>query len=157
MAFHANKRANIRPYMFTLCHESINSTSWVTEKVYHALAVGSVPVFRGSSEILKYLPCSNCIIDANQFTTVKDLGRHLQYLIHNKTAYQELLQWKNTAYDPKDYPFFDNHVRGKSIDTALCRLAAIAAEKQGAKSFEFNCTQSSFKDVTAFQRMAPHG
>eukprot|EP00954_Amorphochlora_amoebiformis_P016547 1298972-Amorphochlora_amoeboformis.AAC.1 len=51
MAFYIKKLANIRPYMFTLCHESVDMDEWVTEKVFHALSVGSIPIYRGSKSI----------------------------------------------------------------------------------------------------------
>ena len=120
-------------------------------QVYQALAVGSVPVYRGAPNIADFLPCRNCIVNADEFSSVEvrrcfthsrwwwallrtahpplpstpaaptgtfawpqhppparqhvparlclqALGSHLNYLIANSTAYNELLEWTRHEY-----------------------------------------------------------
>eukprot|EP00954_Amorphochlora_amoebiformis_P024228 1365059-Amorphochlora_amoeboformis.AAC.1 len=111
MAFHMNKLANIRPYMFTLCHESVDMDGWVTEKVFHALAMGSIPIYRGSKNIKAYVPCKHCVIDARDFKTIDDLATHINEIIEKSKS---------------RFPVFENKIRKGSIDTAICRIASEA-------------------------------
>ena len=95
---------------------------WVTEKIYHALAVGSVPVYVGPPNVNLHLPCRQCVIDASRFTTLDELSSLLRFLVANETAYDRYLDWARTPYDPDDYPEFEHLVRRNSIDTSMCRL-----------------------------------
>merc|ERR1711918_136919 len=98
--FHQNKMDNIRSSAFTLAFESVQADDWVTEKVYHALAVGSVPVYYGASNIEDFLPCRHCIINANRYEDNHLLlAKRLKYLLKNGTAYDEYLSWTKTPYD----------------------------------------------------------
>lgn len=156
MAFHQNKMANVRPYMFTLCHESINRTDWITEKVFHALAVGSVPIYRGSNNVKNVVPCKNCVIDANDFKTPGELADYLNMLTNDEEKYNEFLAWKSEPYDPKRYPQFEAF-RKKSIDTGLCRLA----KKAPANAYRYKATEKCDKhcvgEMYGLHRVAAHG
>ena len=121
-AFHANKMDNIEGYAFTLAAESVRTDDWVTEKVYQALAVGSVPVYWGAPNVQAFLPCRHCAIDASRFASARALARHLTYLLHNESAYQEYLAWTRTPYDPRDFAGFERLVRANSFDTTMCRI-----------------------------------
>ena len=96
--FHYNKMDNVRGYMFTLAAESVQADDWVTEKVYQALAVGSVPVYLGAPNVANFLPCRNCIVNAADFASPAALGGHLRYLMDNATAYDALLAWTREPY-----------------------------------------------------------
>eukprot|EP00966_Prymnesium_polylepis_P070495 1638035-Prymnesium_polylepis.1 len=89
---------NVRGYMFTLAAESVQAADWVTEKVYQALAVGSVPVYLGAPNVAHFLPCRNCIVNAADFASPAALGAHLRYLMDNATAYDALLAWTHEPY-----------------------------------------------------------
>jgi len=156
MAFHLNKMSNIRSYMFTLCHESIERDDWVTEKVYHALAVGSVPVYRGSKNIANYLPCKNCIINANDFATPEQLLAKLEFYVKNPIEYNKLLAWKNEPYDAKAFPAFEK-VRANSVDTGICRLASKASANEFRHKASAECTGDCLKEIQALQLLSPHG
>ena len=123
--FHWNKMDNIYGYAFVLAAESVRLSDWVTEKVYQALAVGSVPVYIGAPNMLDYLPCRHCAIDASHFKSTAALATYLRALLHNRTAYEEYLAWAHTPYDPSDFPRFEEHIRGKSFDTTMCRLCEL--------------------------------
>ncbi len=75
---------------------------YASEKFYHALASGCLPVYMGASDIdlyLLYLPAPNAVIHANVFADGASLGQYLRYLLMNTTAYWEHLQWKWTELD----------------------------------------------------------
>ena len=51
---------------------------YVSEKFFHALASGCVPVYMGASDVDLYLPAPNAIIHANDFADAAALGRYLK-------------------------------------------------------------------------------
>ncbi len=51
---------------------------YVSEKFFHALASGCVPVYMGASDVDLYLPAHNAIIHANDFADAAALGRYLK-------------------------------------------------------------------------------
>jgi len=141
--FHYNKMENVRGYMFTLAAESVETEDWVTEKVYQALAVGSVPVYKGAPNVEKFLPCRDCIINANDFGSPEALGSHLNHLLTNTTAYNLLLGWTRREYRPEDFPFFEKHVRANSFDRSACHLC------EALRPGQCNCEQAGCSDEQA--------
>ena len=121
-SFHRNKMANIRGYMFSLAFENARLDDWVTEKVYQALAVGSVPVYWGAPNILDFLPCENCIIDATRFGSMRKLGEHLTALIADEEEYEKLLEWTRTPFRPERHPLFWHRVANRSFDSSMCAI-----------------------------------
>ncbi|GAB5353388.1 hypothetical protein AAMO2058_000032300 [Amorphochlora amoebiformis] len=99
MAFYIKKLANIRPYMFTLCHESVDMDEWVTEKVFHALSVGSIPIYRGSKSIKAFVPCEHCVIDTRDFKTINDLATHINEIINNRELFHSYHTWRSEPYE----------------------------------------------------------
>ena len=102
-------------YRFCFAFENTDEIGYVSEKFFHALASGCVPVYMGASDIDLYLPAPNAVIHANDFSDAAALGRYLkvrirgwwlwfwlwtsdlivdswQYLMLNTTAYWEHLQ-----------------------------------------------------------------
>eukprot|EP00466_Bigelowiella_natans_P000332 jgi/Bigna1/58781/fgenesh1_kg.1_\ len=73
MGYHVNRMANLRPYMFTLCHDQ-KEQAFVSECVFQALAVGSVPIYRGPHNIESLVPCQKCVINANNFESPQDVA-----------------------------------------------------------------------------------
>ncbi|GAB5353391.1 hypothetical protein AAMO2058_000032400 [Amorphochlora amoebiformis] len=157
MAFHMNKLANIRPYMFTLCHESVDMDGWVTEKVFHALAMGSIPIYRGSKNIKAYVPCKHCVIDARDFKTIDDLATHINEIIEKRKLYNSYHVWRSKPYDKSRFPVFENKIRKGSIDTAICRIASEAKASAYRKKALDYCEGECLEEVYKLQRLAPHG
>mmetsp|Transcript_39465 Transcript_39465/g.76726 ORF Transcript_39465/g.76726 Transcript_39465/m.76726 type:complete len:190 (-) Transcript_39465:146-715(-) len=159
MAFHLNKMANVRPYAFTLCHESIESKDWVTEKVYQALAVGSVPIYRGSKDIHKLVPCEDCVIDAGDFSSVEDLRDYVNMLMKDKDEYQKYLDWKHQPYEWTSHPDFEK-LRGHSVDTAIVRLAQMAGRVEDVSENQSSHNSRSgtcMDEIYSVQRLSSHG
>ncbi|GAB5353288.1 hypothetical protein AAMO2058_000024300 [Amorphochlora amoebiformis] len=157
MAFHMNKMANIRPYMFTLCHESTELDGWVTEKVYHALAMGSIPIYRGSRSIKQFIPCENCIIDTRDFPTIDQLAIHLKKVITDRKLHDSYHAWRAQPYDATKFPIFDELILKRSIDTAICRVANYASDTNYRHKASAKCDSKCLEEVYKFQRLSPHG
>lgn len=172
-AFHAVKRQASAHYTFTLAHESAPLPGWVTEKTFQSLAVGSIPVFRGAPtnhtnhsrrpvrarlEIETLVPCDHCVIDASPGTALADpraLLDHLAHLLSPAGAPElaKLRAWRGQAYDPAAHPRFEALVRQGSVDTALCRVAALA--KPGR--YSGTCRGSCLEQTWALQTLGSHG
>ncbi|XP_046577828.1 alpha-(1,3)-fucosyltransferase C-like isoform X1 [Haliotis rubra] len=81
-------------YKFYMSLENTMCSDYVTEKLFRTImAADIVPVVRGSADYTKYMPPKS-YINADDFSTVAELGKYLNYLDTNTTAYVEYLQWK---------------------------------------------------------------
>jgi hypothetical protein len=91
-----DKLLMLKPYKFTLAFENGNLEDYVTEKVYQALASGTLPVYMGAPNIREYVP-DKSIIDVADFdfnTTL--LAEHLKECMHNQTLYESYHAWRTT-------------------------------------------------------------
>jgi len=90
------KKRNVQSqHKFCLTIENLfPQEDWVTEKVYHSLASGCVPVFWGATNIEDYMPCDNCIIHGNRFKSIKDLANYLIFLDNHPYEYEKYLEYK---------------------------------------------------------------
>ena len=107
-------------YKFCFAFENSDQDGYVSEKFYHALSSGCLPVYMGAPDIDLYLPAPNAIIYANDFADGASLGLYLQYLLENSTAYWEHLQWKWTELD-KGLPRMAK-LRYLALQTWPCRV-----------------------------------
>jgi len=88
-------------YKFYLAFENSIATDYVTERVFHALAAGTVPIYYGAENIKEFLPADNAAIDISEFSNPKELSEYLLYLDQNDEAYEECLAWKKHGYSEK--------------------------------------------------------
>jgi alpha-1,3-fucosyltransferase 10 len=91
------KQSVITRYKFVLTFENSDEWDYVTKKVYHALEMGSIPIYWGSDHIEGFVPTQSTI-DAKQFSGPEELASYIRYLAGNETAYNEYLVWKNGDY-----------------------------------------------------------
>jgi hypothetical protein len=68
-------------YRFCFAFENSDEIGYVSEKFFHALASGCLPVYMGASDVDLYLPTRNAIIHANDFSDAAALGRYLKVRI----------------------------------------------------------------------------
>lgn len=69
-------------YKFVIAIENSNCHDYVTEKLAHAVASGSIPIVAGRDSkpnYLRFMP-KNSYINIYDFKTVEDLVKHLKYL-----------------------------------------------------------------------------
>ena len=112
-------------YMFCFAFENSDQPGYASEKYYHALASGCLPVYMGAPDIDLYLPAPNAVIHANDFADGASLGQYLRYLLTNTTAYWEHLQWKWTELD-KGLPRMAK-LRYLALQTWPCRACEFFA------------------------------
>ncbi|EFA85157.1 glycosyltransferase [Heterostelium album PN500] len=101
-------------YKFIMAFENSNADDYVTEKLFGVLAVGSVPLYDGAPNGLKFAPNNHSVIFAQDFESPEKLAEYLLYLDKHDDEYQKYLEWKKTG-PTKDW-------------TAMVDIARIGAE-----------------------------
>ncbi|MHA4894105.1 glycosyltransferase family 10 domain-containing protein [Pedobacter sp. PWIIR3] len=67
-------------YNFSLCFENANNfEGYITEKIFDSLMAGTIPIYKGASNISEYIP-SNCFINYNDFNSVAEMHKFLARL-----------------------------------------------------------------------------
>ncbi len=88
-------------YKFYLAFENSQTTDYVTERVFHALVCGTVPVYLGAPNIRDFMPDDAAVIVASEFSSVSALADYLRYLDNNDAAYEQHLNWKRDGYSER--------------------------------------------------------
>ncbi|XP_067938968.1 alpha-(1,3)-fucosyltransferase fut-1-like [Watersipora subatra] len=87
-------------YRFYLAFENSLCTEYITEKFYKALQSDGfyVPVALGGLSVQEYELISppNSFIHVYNFSSIEALGKHLQTLVKNDTAYNSYHEWRNS-------------------------------------------------------------
>lgn len=91
-----NKKQTLAKYLFHLAFENDIESWHITEKVYHALSAGTVPVYIGAAEELRTIsPHPKAVIFVADFQyNATALADYLLYLIKNESAYEEHREWR---------------------------------------------------------------
>ena len=82
-------------YKFYLAFENSITTDYVTERVFHALTCGVVPVYLGAGNVREFMPHDDALIDASDFPSVRALADYLLELDADDAAYARHLNWKS--------------------------------------------------------------
>jgi alpha-1,3-fucosyltransferase len=91
-------------YKFYLSFENSLCRDYITEKIYRPLTQYVIPiVFNGGNTTLFAPPKS--FINANDFDTVKDLVKYLEFLSNNPKEYIKYFWWKK-HYRIKSHPVY---------------------------------------------------
>ncbi len=71
----------------------------MTEKFFHPLVVGSVPVYLGAPNVDEFAPGERCYIDTSDFGDPEELAAFLRDM--GDDAYAEYLAWKEKRFRPR--------------------------------------------------------
>jgi hypothetical protein len=82
---------------FTQAIENSIELDYVTEKVYHALESGCIPVYYGAPNVNDYIPDEAGIINYAQLRSPAALLAELERVAFNETAYNEKLAWRKKS------------------------------------------------------------
>lgn len=112
----------VRSYKFSLALENSCCEDYVTEKLWHTLSTGTVPIVIGPQiENYKKLAPPGSFIHVDQFDSVESLKDYLEYLDSNDTAYLEYFKWKESGivreHSIKEH--YQNHLS----DDVICAIA----------------------------------
>lgn len=81
-------------YRFTLAFDSTDrQDDWVTEKIFHALAARSLPVYYGARNIEDYLPCRGCVVHIRPHENLNHSLVLLKQLSGDRAAYLKYFRW----------------------------------------------------------------
>jgi hypothetical protein len=136
-------------YPFYLSLENAREPGYITEKLWQAYRIGSLPIYYGAPDATLYTP-PNSFVDVTSFPTVGALAQHLNYLRSNRTAYLEYFAWKHDAITPQFrqlqyWSSWDGDDRTPpSRGRLMCRLCAKVAQmkKERAASAKSNTGSS---------------
>lgn len=118
------KQQTIARYKFTLAFENAIAKDYVTEKFFHPLQMGSVPVYLGAPNVQDFAPGDKCYIDIRSFPSPKDLADYLLLLNNRDDLYNEYLNWKKQPLRVS----FQSLISSK-IHDPLGKLLSVAREK----------------------------
>ena len=117
------KELMIKKYRFYLAFENSLCDDYVTEKLFKTFSLNIVPVVLGNVDYASILP-PHSYIDVRDYGSARDLGRYLNYLSTNSTAYAEYFAWK------KRYVCFN----GVPTPSPACRLCQYLNTNYGVKT-----------------------
>ena len=66
-------------YTFSICFENMVMAGWVTEKIFHALRAGTIPVYLGASDVGQWV-WPECFVDMRRFSDYDELREFLRGL-----------------------------------------------------------------------------
>jgi hypothetical protein len=121
-----NKTAIQERYIFHLAFENQRTEDYITEKLWGALAAGTLPVYFGAPNIKEHVPPHSVVI-VDDFASPQDLADHLIRLSKDKALYESYHTWRYKPVDPgfrQKYEFTNTH--------STCRICKWAyAKKHG--------------------------
>jgi hypothetical protein len=82
------------PHLFFYAAENSDYPYYITEKVFHGLLAGSVPVYIGDATHLKMIAPPRSIIYAEDYGSVEVLAAHLKTVSEDPALYQSYLEWR---------------------------------------------------------------
>ncbi len=119
----------ISRYAFYLAFENAVEEDYVSEKIYDALVVGTVPVYLGAPNVKDYLPSPKCAIFAQDFDRPEDLAEHLLELRADRRRYDEYLAWRHEPFS-ESFLLLAEQNRVPSIIRLYHRLQATVSPAQ---------------------------
>lgn len=124
--------------MFALAIENTITESYVTEKLFYALDVGTVPIYFGAPNVLDLVP-PNSIILASDFNSTEELAAYVKEVANDSVLYAEFHAWRRCGELGNFRQTWLN-----SFDTLPCRLCATAS-KLGGRNKPANGKPSNFQ------------
>lgn len=124
----AQKENAIRWSKFHLALEHSSQNGYMSEKVWQALRVGSVPIYYGAPEARFFLPPHSTIF-LRDYPSYDALIDYLLYLDRNDSAYLEYLQWRQQLQQPR-HPytaFLSSYGQGELLSEHFCLVDAVGS------------------------------
>lgn len=110
-------------YTFTIALENVDQCGYVTEKMFDALAVGTVPIVRGLPCNERYIPNTRSVIRTRDFDDDPvRLANYLHYLVYNTTEYMQYHRWRIEPAPFKKRWVHD--VLYRDFTSLMCQIAA---------------------------------
>ncbi len=134
-------------YKFVIAIENSNCEDYVTEKLVHAIASGSIPIVAGKDNkpnYLKFLP-KNSYINVYDYKSIDDLVSHLKKIASDRNEYEKYLYFKKNHNFTRKYLyslplkslinlskqiiepsqlFFNELIEKEKSENKLCKIAS---------------------------------
>jgi len=81
-------------HLFFYAAENSDYPYYITEKVFHGLLAGSVPVYLGDATHLKLVAPPRSIIYAEDYASTELLAAHLLLVANDESLYRSYLKWR---------------------------------------------------------------
>lgn len=118
------KENAIRWSKFHLALEHTSQHGYMSEKVWQALRVGTVPIYYGAPEAGFFLPPHSTLF-LSDFASYDKLIDYLLYLDKNDTAYMSYLEWRQILLTQPQHPytrFLRSYGQGEMFRDHLCAI-----------------------------------
>ena len=102
-------------YKFVIAIENSNCDDYVTEKLVHAIASGSIPIVAGKDnkpDYLKFMP-KNSYINIYDYKRIDDLVKQLKLIESDKQEYEKYIYFK------KNHNYTREYLSGLSLDEII--------------------------------------
>ena len=119
------KHAVLRRYPFYLAFENSDEEDYVSEKVFHALEAGVLPVYNGAPNIADFVP-PHSVVDVHDPAfggSLDKVAEHLQSLLAEPERYMEYFAWKSRGNLPDAFQRRFGGLVGTHAKCRLCRWA----------------------------------
>lgn len=90
------KMCVLRHFMFTAAFENDVAEDYVSEKLYHALLAGSLPVYAGAPNVASYLPAPEAAVVMSDFSDagIAHTVAEVKGLMTDRARYEQAFRWK---------------------------------------------------------------
>ena len=78
-------------YKFTIAFENASVPGYISEKIFHPLRVGSIPIYWGCPEIAQYVN-PDCFINCHDFSSFDDVIREVIKIDRDQQLYESYLK-----------------------------------------------------------------
>ena len=82
-----------RNYPFYLAFENSIDVDYVSEKVFHALEAGTLPVYLGASNVKDFVP-HRSVVELRDHGSAEALAAYLKSLLDDPALYDSYFEWK---------------------------------------------------------------
>ncbi|GBP19974.1 Alpha-(1,3)-fucosyltransferase 10 [Eumeta japonica] len=106
----------IARYKFVIAIENGVCEDYVTEKLWRALKIGTVPIYFGSPSVKDWLPNEKSAILLQNHNTPQKLKEHIDDLLKNDTMYEQYLEHKIKQVIKNKNLIFEFHKRPWAAD-----------------------------------------
>ena len=83
----------ISSYKFTIAFENTSTDYYITEKIFHPLMVGSIPIYWGCPKIEEYIN-PNAIINCHNYNSFNEVIERVKEIDNNPALYQQYINAK---------------------------------------------------------------
>ena len=119
-AYNGFKIPLFEKYKFSICFENAHSIpGWITEKIFHSMFAGCIPVYYGASNIKDHIP-DNCYINFNNFKDFKEMYNYMKSITDNE--YIKYLDNIQNFIDSEKFYIFTHDYFTKTVTSEILKV-----------------------------------